>query len=1676
MKLLLFVFLVLSFGTLFAQRGKDGNYTATALNHVVNTYTTLTSNSNSGSTSLNVVNSALVGANFTGNLAQGDLVMIVQMQGINVFPWDADVINIHLFDAYTANQQVPPQFGITTVKSHQSANYQNGQRFGKVLEYGNVGNFELREVLNVAGNTINLTCALDNTYEAHGVVQVVRVPRYANLTINANSSIVCPNWNGSSGGVLAIEVDGNLILNAAAGINANARGFRPGLALNSSATGSATQHGDGQGNGSTALGTNNPFWGALKGESIVGDTIKYRSIYSQFGRGAIANGGGGGGMQNSGGGGGSNIGDTVGHTGKGIPQRNGPNGATQYDVAWNLEKPAMATTLSGGGGRGGYSYSTSSQNPLTIGPNRSNWSGDARKENGGYGGHPLVYNFRKMFMGGGGGAGGQDSGQAGNGGFGGGIIHLTVYGTISGNGSIEANGGAGGNSNPNNQSTSFSNPRRGNDGAGGGGGGGFITIKNSNPIPATMSINAIGGKGGDVNLSTSIYSNTMELCGPGGGGAGGGVSIAAGTASINVSGGLSGGTFANGGQNTQSASFPMNGATGGGVGMGNLSNPTFDINAANSTICGNSGTTLTATVTGTLPSGTNVSWYTAPFGGSPIATGLTFNTPNLTSTTTYYVGVCPGTFRKPVVVTVGANPIISGTAVITNATCNTGGSLTGLSVSGGTAPYTYTWNGSAAAGPSLSNVSANTYTLIVTDQNGCTATSGPHTITGGGGPSITGTAVITPATCTAQGSITGLVVNAPAGVATYEWNGTLTMGPDLSAVAGSYTLVVTDNAGCNATSGPHIINTTAGPTVGGTPIITNATCNAGGSISGITVSGGVTPYTFSWTNTTQTSIDVNGLAANSYTLTVSDANGCIVTSGPHTISMASTPTIAGTPVITHQGCLVMGSISGLTASGGVGTLSYTWNGATAANENLASAVAGNYTLVVTDQNGCTASSGPHTINAPVLPTIAGTAIISPITCTSPGTITGLSVNGGTAPYTYLWNNVPSTANFSTTTAGNYTLTIVDASGCTVTSGPHAITTANTPSFGGTPVVTNANCNAGGSISGITVAGGVAPFVFSWTNTTQTTLDLTGLAPNAYTLTVTDANGCVITSGPHTIAMDSAPIISGTPAISHQTCIDLGSISGLTATGGFGTLSYQWNGTTSTNANLTAEAGSYLLVVTDQNGCTATSGPHTINPPVIPTIAGTPIITPVNCNTTGGITGLTVSGGTAPYNYFWNATASTIDLSTNVGGTFTFEVVDANGCSATSGPYTIAQTGAPVLGGTPTIVDVTCNTSGSITGITVSGGTAPYSYAWNGVNSADQDLLNVGAGTYTLVVTDANGCTATSGPHTVNAQGSLPVISGTPVIVNATCLTGGSITGLVVAGGQAPYTYEWNGELTTNTTLTNAAPGTYVLEVEDDNGCVATSQPFTIGAPNTPTITGTPTVTNASCLAGGSINGVTISGGTAPYTYSWNNGQFTSLDIINLSTGQYTLTITDANGCTITGSPITVGEDVLVDAQFSYSPQPVMINEIVTFQDQSIGNIVQWNWTIDTISFTSQNPNYTFTKDGFYTVTLQVVDANGCTDFISMTIEVISETIVPNVITANGDGINDLLIFKGLVPNTSLLILNRWGNVIYQTDNYDNTWNGTDMSGNFVTEGVYTYSISIPNGDKKHGFIHVVSVD
>ena len=587
-----------------AQRGKDGPRTISAINTVVNEYTLLTADAFAGNNTLSVNNSNLnLNSRFSAPLAAGDLLLLIQLQGAELF------------------------FGAVFPDGNgNSIGYPKDSTWGSVLNYNNCGNYELAEVSAVPNATsITLSCALKNNYTSSGKVLVVRVPRYTTLTVNAGASVTCDIWNGTIGGVLAIEVDEETINNGS--ISVNGRGFRGGVLDNQS------------GFGSNDVSTDNASFGAEKGESIAGFQNDYNIAGGRYCKGAAANGGGGGNMHNGGGGGGGNGGDPLLWRAVGNPS----NAVAGWTTAWNLEFSGLAAITSSGGGRGGYTASNSNQNALTTRPGNSAWGGDNRGPHGGYGGRPLDYSGGKVFMAGGGGAGDSNNGFGGAGGRGGGLIYLIQYDEMTGSGTISADGANGANA----SGTPSINGVAGQDGAGGGGAGGTILISNSSGISGVQ-LSANGGQGGNQDLSRGILgpSPINEAQGPGGGGGGGYINCSF-AASTSILGGANGTT-----DSDALTEFPPNGATFGGAGQSLVNFPFFDIDVEDDSVCVGGSVTINASVVGTPPVGFVLEWYDAPVNGNLLFTGSSFTTPVLNSTTSYFVGSCPGHFRKEVEITV----------------------------------------------------------------------------------------------------------------------------------------------------------------------------------------------------------------------------------------------------------------------------------------------------------------------------------------------------------------------------------------------------------------------------------------------------------------------------------------------------------------------------------------------------------------------------------------------------------------------------------------------------------------------------------------------------------------------------------------------------------------------------------------------------------------------------------------------------------------------------------------------------------------------------------------------------------------------------------------------------------------------------------------------------------------
>jgi len=1102
--LLLLTVVLLTFSYNFAQRGILGDYTVSSAEEILNTFTSVSVNATNGDNSIFVSDNTLSGGAFLTDLAEGDLILIYQTQGAEV---DVNTTAIGWGSDYTAQNNWSsfggsnPEWDIT--------------EYGQVLDYLSVGYYEYAEVAGVNGSSeIILNCTLQHDYFTNQHAQVIRVPRFENLTVENNASISTLEWDGNIGGVVALEVNNNIQLTGTSEITADGKGFRGGEKDDESALAS------GAGGSQGYLGSFTAGQGGEKGESIYGYHTEYDNISSRFCRGAIANGGGGANFHNAGGGGGSNVGIGT-FTGKGVPD---PGGSNEFVDAWNLEDPNMLTNPSAGGGRGGYSHGASNQNPLTTGPDQGAWSGDFRRVTGGTGGYPLALDQQRVFMGGGGGAGDGNDDYAGEGGRGGGVVFLHVYGEISGNGSITANGAKGGDA-AGNPPPQFTSQRTGDDGAGGGGGGGSVVIQNLNPIPSTIRLSAEGGEGGDQQVLIGAFGN-MSCEGPGGGGAGGRIEFTSGTPQQSVAGG-------NGGTTNSSfvSNFSYNGATGGNVGIQNITSEFYDILPENIVLCEEVSITIDLTVVGTLPTGATIDWFTAPFGGTSFHSGSSYTTPVITSNTTYYVGVCNGSFRAPIEILVSPAINISGTPVIVAETCaGNDGEITGISVAGGEGVLTYEWNSVTYPSPGLTNQVGGDYTLTVTDENGCAESLGPLTIPPSPGPSIDLSGLtLQDETCNGNdGSITG--INASGSGLVYSWNGTESPTIELNNIsAGSYTLVVTDENDCEQTAGPFTIESEEGPEINADNIvITDETCvGSNGAIEGITATG--TGLTYSWDNAADNTLDLSNLAAGDYTLTVTDDDNCSTQAGPFEVELNDGPTVdTSNLVITPEICgNGQGEISGIVILDPYQNL--TWNSGFSNDLNIDGLTAGEFTLEVADNNGCTTTIGPLTVSnlaSPVIDT-SNIAIQEESCFENDGAITGISASGNGISYS--WNgDSTATADLNNVPEGSYVLVVTDTNNCQSAMGPIDIAYNPGPTIDGSNVsTTNESCLGNdGSISGLTTTG--SDLTYTWNGLNQGQINLENASAGTYTLVVEDQNGCSDTFGPVTIEADEVPTLDVTP--------------------------------------------------------------------------------------------------------------------------------------------------------------------------------------------------------------------------------------------------------------------------------------------------------------------------------------------------------------------------------------------------------------------------------------------------------------------------------------------------------------------------------------------------------------------
>lgn len=890
-----------------------------------------------------------------------------------------------------------------------------------------------------------------------------------------------------------------------------------------------------------------------------------------------------------------------------------------------------------------------------------------------------------------------------------------------------------------------------------------------------------------------------------------------------------------------------------------------------------------------------------------LGTGAT-KSPSPTATTTYTATVtdvmgCTAAANKSI--TVVAAPTIVMTATENSCTANDdkvlSGSSVNLTVSGGAS---YSWDNGLGTGASKTVTPSvtTTYTVTATDANGCTNTVS-KTITVIALPTANVTA--TESSCApnddliVSGGSANLLASGSGGGGgfTYTWSASLGTGEGPKTVSPTsttlYSVTATDANGCSATASKNITVTSASiASISATE--SSCTTNDDKVLSGESVnliaSGGTT---YAWDNSlgTGASKTATPSVSTTYTVTVTDANGCTATANK-TITIITAPSAAITATETsctaNDDKVLSGASVSLIASGGT---TYVWDNSlgTGVSKTVTPSVSITYTVTTTDVNGCTATASKTiSINSPATANITATeSSCSPNDDkVSSGDAVTLTASGGA---TYSWDNglgTGATKTPSPVATTTYTVTATDANGCIATANK-TITVAAGLSL--SHVATNILCQGAstGAIN-LTVTGGSVPYTYNWAGG-ATSEDRTGLTAGSYSVTVTDATGC---SQNASVTLTQPAALSLTTTSTQIACngASTGAIS-TSVSGGVSPYTYNWSDGATTANRTGLVAGTYSLTVTDANGCVIADS-ETLTQPAA--LSLTTSATNIVCGVGTGAINLSVTGGISPYTYSWNDGATTEDRIGLANGTYTVTVTDDNSCTASVSQAVNVTTPASL---STVVTHVACfgNNTGAIN-LTATGG-APFTYNWGG-GITTEDRTGLSAGTYTVTVTNTDGCTSS-----ISETITTPSVLAISESVNQVSCQGGSngAINISVTGGILPYTFDWGGGVTTED-RTGLSAGTYTVTVTDANGCTVIKA-ITVTQPTALNLS--IVVTQVTCVGGtdGAID-LTVVGGTSPYTYNWGGG-VTTQDRTALPAGTYSVTVTDANGCTaITGATLT----------------------------------------------------------------------------------------------------------------------------------------------------------------------------
>ncbi len=1057
---------------------------------------------------------------------------------------------------------------------------------------------------------------------------------------------------------------------------------------------------------------------------------------------------------------------------------------------------------------------------------------------------------------------------------------------------------------------------------------------------------------------------------------------------------------------------------------------------------------------------------------------------------------------------------------------NTNGSIA-ATVSGGSPNYSYNWSNGGNS-PTITGLSANTYSLTVSDQNSCSTTAS-LTISE---PALLSASAVedTPASC--SGISDGAAsVTATGGIVpyTYLWTNGVTTSSATGLLSGTNSVTVTDGNGCKVID-ILVITSLSGPAITGMTSLPTTCGSSDGQIT-VTTSGGAIPLTFSIDGgaTTQGSNVFTNLSAQFYTVEVSDISGCVQTD---TITVNDTP---WNEFVTfdfgHPNCGQQNGYIDITVPSGNAPFLYSIdNGTTTQSSPIFNGLPANtYQIVVYDVNSCAIDTFVtlQTIDAPIFDSIV---VSRPICGMDNGEIEIFASKGST-PYEYSVDNgvtYGSVNLFNNLAPGTYDILLRDADSCVISS-VETLVDIQGPQLTFFQGITPSYC--GQSIGQIIISanGGTPPLQYSIDagGTLQLSDSFPNLAGGIYDLLVTDDNGCTATKQVTILDLDG-PELDVASSVSPACGQSDGSVTLAVINNGVAPFEYKEINGTFTNNNVFSmlPQGTYDFVVKDSKNCYDTLQVVLTDIPG-PTIDQILSDNPTCGNSSGSIT-IAVSGPSAPFQYSNDngVTYQPSNVFANLAaGNYDIVVLDTRGCTSSS-QVLLVENGIPSIDSL-SVLDPACNNLNGEVTLYASGGNPPYLYSLDGVNfQLSNVFVNLPSGQQTFYVFDSTACQSDTTITLLNLTG--PMLDSIDVDHPDCGMSNGLIT-LFGSGGNPPYSYSIDNGATfgTSNVFNNLVPSNYLIVIKDDRDCevAGTALLQNQTGPQVDSIT----TTSSDCSTNTGSLTATISGGTPSYTYSWNTTPVqTTATATGLAPGQYFVTITDVNNCIVVGTgtvtpPVPTIVDLGPDVSYcgaqgtlldpgpglSYiwstgaTSQTISVNTVgqyaVTMTDFS-NCISSDSLLVSEIPFTPSVSNDTVLVVGdviqlqasggmmyewwpgfdlscdicpdpmampedttiFY---VEISATADCVDTLSVQVNVVETldgtVVVPEVISPNGDGINDEFIIPniGLFPYNRVLIVNRWGDVVYEANPYNNDWSGTH-NGNPLPQGTYYYYIEL----------------